>query len=348
MLKNKFHLACILVTVVFGLAAFLAGCGAGGGEKAPAAGEDKKGADKTYVIKLAHESPATHSKGVWAEDFKKAVEEKSGGRIKVELFHQGQLYASEEAGFQAVINGLIQMAIPSTGYVSAVVPQFQVVDLPMMFPDQEALYKFEDSEVGKELLAKLEPKGVKGLGYISNIPLDLFSKEPIVKISDFKGKKIRTHTAVLESSVKALGGNPMAMPASELYLAIEQGIVDGAFTTVTYAAPNKYYEITKHMTKARISAIAYPVIINLQFWNSLPDDLKKVMEEAVAEAIRQNRAKLKDQEEKALKTLQNGGMQVHELSPEEHAQWVKALQAVYDEYGKVIGQDLIDKVKNLK
>lgn len=346
MAGNKFRVSCLFLAVLFALA-LLAGCGASGKEEKQAGGGEK-GADKTYVIKLAHESPATHSKGVWAEDFKKAVEEKSGGKIKVELFHQGQLYASEEAGFQAVINGLIQMAIPSTGYVSAVVPQFQVVDLPMMFSSQEALYKFQDGDVGKELLAMLEPKGVKGLGYISNIPLDLFSKEPIVKIADLKGKKIRAHTRILESSIKALGGSAITMPASELYLALEQGIVDGALTTVTYAAPNKYYEITKHLTKVRISAIAYPVVMNLQFWNSLPDDLKKVVQEAVAEATKQNRQKLESQEANALKTLQEGGMQIHELAPEEHERWVKALQAVYDEYGKAIGQELIAKVRSIK
>src|SRR5690606_25833068 len=122
------------------------------------------------------------------------------------------------------------------------------------------------------------------LGFASNVSLDLFSAEKIAAPADFAGKKIRAHSAMLEQTVKALGGNPVALPASELYLALQQGVVDGAFTTVTYAEPNNYNEVTNFVTRAAVSAIAYPVVANLSFWNDLSEADQAVIYDAVAKA----------------------------------------------------------------
>ncbi len=342
--KHRGFMATVALVLALTVTVFLGGCGGGGGSDQAA--QDQQGEQvKEITIKLAHESPATHAKGVWAENFKKVVEEKSGGKIKVDLYHQGQLYSSPKAALEAVRNGVIQMSIASTGYMSGVVPEFEVFDLPMLFPNSETFYKFQDGEIGRELLQKVEAKGYKGLGYISNVPLDAFTKEPLVEISDFNGKNLRVHSAALELSVKALGGNPISMAASEVYMAMEQGMVDGLFTTVTYAAPNKFYEVAPHMTKARISAIAYPVVMGLNFWNGLSEQQQQIIRESVDEAIQMNRDELAKLEEKSIKILTEGGIQVHELTPEQRQAWVDKLSVVYDEISERVGKDIIERTQ---
>jgi len=299
-----------------------------------------------YTIRLSHESPPSHAKGAWADWFAEAVEEGSDGRIAVEVFPQGQLYSSEQAAIEATIGGLIQMAIPSTGYVASIVPAFEVVDLPLMFPDQEALYAFQDSAVGEELLDMLAPHGLVGLGYISNVPLDMFSREPIADLADFDGRRIRVHSALLEETVRALGGNPVTIPAAELYLALDQGVVDGAFTTAAYAAPNRYYEVTPYLTRSSVSSIAYPVVMNGAFYESLPDDLRQVVDDAVDTATDRNREMLAEQTAGYFETLEEGGITVIDLNDEQRAAWAEALQAVYGEVEGRIDPALIERVRD--
>lgn len=315
----------------------LVACLAGAVLIAPVAGAE--------TLRLAHESPETHAKGAWANWFKEALAEKSNGRLTVDVFHHGQLYESEQAAIQAAVGGLIDIAIPSTGYMSSVVPEFEIVDLPMMFEDQQALYDFQDGEIGQELLAKVEQHGLVGLGYISNVPLDLFSKTAIEKLEDFKGKRIRAHSAVLENTVAALGGNPVSMRASELYIALEQGIVDGAFTTVAFAAPNKYHEVTPFMTQVAVSAIAYPVVINAARFNGLSDDLKTAVREAAEEATKRNREALQKQSEGHVQSLVDGGLKVITLSEEERSRWQEALETVYTAVAQRVDPALIERVR---
>lgn len=299
------------------------------------------------TLRLSHESPESHAKGAWANWFADAVEAGSDGEITVDVFHHGQLYESEQAAIEAAIGGLIDIAIPSTGYMSSIVPEFEVVDLPMMFPDQEALYRFQDGELGQELLGMVEERGLVGLGYISNVPLDLFSKEPISSLEDFQGKRIRAHSAVLENTVSALGGNPVSMRASELYLALEQGIVDGAFTTVSFAAPNEYHEVTPYMTAVAVSAIAYPVVINAGTFEGLSEEMQAVIRDAVAEATRRNREALAEQSEGHVQSLVDGGIEIITLDAEERARWQEQLEAVYEDVAERVDPELIERIRNI-
>jgi len=300
------------------------------------------------TLRLAHESPATHAKGAWATYFAEALNQKTAGAVTVDLFHGGQLYDSEQAAIEAAVGGLIDLAIPSTGYMSSIVSAFEVVDLPMMFADQAALYRFEDGAIGQELLGMVADRGLVGLGYISNVPLDLFSKEPIETLEQFAGKRIRAHSAVLEETVKALGGNPVSMRAAELYLAIEQGIVDGAFTTVAFAAPNRYGEVTPYLTQVAVSAIAYPVVMNANRFNGLSAAHQQAVRDAAAEATRKNREALEAQSAGHVKSLVDGGATLISLTAEERARWQEALDAVYLAVAQRVDPALIERVRNLQ
>ncbi|MCA0425380.1 MAG: TRAP transporter substrate-binding protein [Proteobacteria bacterium] len=249
---------------------------------------------------------------------------------------------------EGLVAGQIQVAIPSTGYLSTIVPSFEAIDLPMLFGSQEALYKFEDSSVAADMLSELEAKRMKGLGFASNVSLDLFSKQRIVNPADFSGKKIRAHSAVLEETVKALGGNPVTMPASELYLALQQGVVDGAFTTVTYAGPNNYNEVTGYLLRAAVSSIAYPVVVNLDFWKGLNDVDRKAIVDAVAVATQKNRAELDKAANDAVASLKSRGVTVLQLDDAQRSAWKEKLAPIYTDFGKRVSETLLGKITALQ
>ncbi|OUM86061.1 MAG: hypothetical protein BAA01_01550 [Bacillus thermozeamaize] len=340
---KAFHKYVSVVMVVMGLTLFLFGCGS---SKTTTNEQqtDNQTSTQAVTIKLAHESPETHIKGIWAEEFKKHVESASEGNIKVELYHHGQLYAKEQAALQAVTQGVIQMSISSTGYLSSLVPEFEIFDLPMMFPDLNVLYALEDSELGEELLQKLDAKGLKGLGYITNVPTELFTAEPVQTMEDLKGKKIRAHTALLEESMRALGASPITMAAEEMYTAMQQGVIDGMLTTTAYAAPNKLQVVAPHMTKVIISAVVYPIVINKNFWDSLTEQQQQIILEAIRKAVQHNRDNLEAKSNEYELTLQNGGLQIHQLQDSERALWMEKLKPIYDKTAQKLDGDLFNRV----
>lgn len=295
----------------------------------------------SYTIKLAHEAPATDPKGVWATDFKKAVEEYSNGAITVTIYPNGQLYSNPSEGLQAAVGGLVQMVMPSTGYVATIAPQFQVFDLPMLFKSDEALYRFEDSDIGTQLLASVASKNLVGLGYVSNVSANIFSKKPIHVPTDLKGMKIRVYSALLGSDVKALGGQPVTMPASEAVTSLQNGVVSGAITTVTYAAPNQWGEVAPNVTRVALDTIVYPVVMNKAFWDRLPSDLQADVKKAVQTATKQNRDNLGAQEQKALDSLKSQGATIITVDAQQFAQWKRMLQPIYDQYAPKIGESLV-------
>jgi C4-dicarboxylate-binding protein DctP len=307
--------------------------------------KDKKEVQETIVIKLAHEQKPTHPKGVWADDFAAAVAKRTNGQVKVEVYPSAQLYPNEEAAFQAVTTGIIQMGLGTTGHLSGVIPQLQVFDLPMIFPDMETTFKFEDSEIGQELLKLMETKGIVGLGYVNNVSLNVFSNKPITAIDEFNSKKIRVHSSkVIENSISALGGSPVSIPFGEVYVAMQQGVMDAFLSAKTSTASAKLYEVSKHMTDVDISAIVYPISINKKFFDGLPKDIQDQIRQAAKDAIELNRQKLRDHDTKAIQTLKDNGMEVHSVSAEERQKWFDALQSVHQAQSSFIGQDLIDRV----
>lgn len=299
---------------------------------------------QTRTIRLAHEAPPTHAKGLWAQWFKEAAEA-AGAGLSVQIFPQGQLYKSEQAALEATVSGVIQMAVPSTGYLSSVAPWFELFDLPMLFADEDALHRFQDSDTGRAMLERLRERGLIGLGYASNVGLDLFSRVPIREVGDFAGRKIRVHTAALERTVRALGGNPVTIPAAELFVALQQGVVDGALTTVAFAAPNRYHEVTRYLTRCSLSAVAYAAVMHAGFHAALPEAARAALARAAATATARNRAGLAEQTARHLAALRQGGMTVFELSPAERAAWQQRLGPVYEDAARRIEPRLIEEAR---
>lgn len=302
---------------------------------------------KTVVIKIAHEIPrAGHPKYDWCENFKRIIENKTSGKVRVEIYPSNQLFPSEEATFQGLVYGVIQIAMPASAHLAGTIREFQVFDLPMFFPSQEDNYKFQDSQMGKELLDLVKKKGTIGITYINNAPLDIYSSSVVDKLEDIRGRKIRVHASpTLEASVKALGANPISMPSSELYLAMKQGVIDGFFTTPGSSYTAKYYEVAGCVTLVGISPLVYPVLANINFWNGLSNENKSLITSSAEEATKLNRQRLNEDIQNAFNKMKGFGLKITKLSPEERERWVKALIPVKDKVRDILGRDWVERAE---
>ncbi len=340
-------IAKILIVMML-VSVFLVGCG-GGQQQQPAgdSGNGEKEAQETYTIKLAYVVPETQSTHIAARDvFKKYVEEKSNGRIKVELYPNGQLGGDRQA-IEAVQLGTIQMTIPAAAVLSGFEPKFQVFDLPYLFKSKEVAYKALDGELGQRLNELLLKTGLRNLAYGENGFRHITNNRgPIETPNDLKGLKIRTmENPVHMATFKALGANPTPMSFGELYTALQQGTVDAQENPIPLVYTAKFYEVQDYYTLDGHVYAATVVLINDDFYKSLPEDLQKIVKEG-AEKFRDEQRKINtQQEEEMLKLLKKEGMKINELTPEQKQKFIEATLPVYDQFKDKLGEDLIELAK---
>ena len=179
-------------------------------------------------IKFSHVVAVDTPKGLAAEFFKKRAEELTKGKVKVEVYPNSQLYKDKEE-MEALQLGAVQMLAPSLAKFGPLgVKEFEVFDLPYIFNDDQDLHKVTQGPVGQKLLAKLEPKGIKGLAFWDNGFKSFSAHTPIKTPDDLKGKKLRIQSSkVLEEQMRAIKAIPQVMPFSEVYQALQTGVVDG-------------------------------------------------------------------------------------------------------------------------
>jgi C4-dicarboxylate-binding protein DctP len=300
------------------------------------------------VIKFSHVVAPDTPKGRAAEKFKQLAEQMTKGRVKVEIYPNSQLYKDREE-IEALQSGAVQMLAPSMAKFGPMgAREFELFDLPFLFPDQEVLHRVMDGEVGKKLFAKLDTKGVTGLAYWDNGFKQMSSNRPMHHVADFAGLKMRIQSSkVLTAQMKALGANPQVMAFSEVYTALQQGVVDGTENPVSNFYTQKMNEVQKHMTMSNHGYLGYAVIVNKTFWDGLPADIRSELTEAMKEATAYERSIAQSDNDDALaKVIAAKTTTVYELAPAEREEWRKALLPVHKEFEDVIGKDLIQSVYN--
>ena len=179
--------------------------------------------------------------------------------------------------------GSVQMLAPSLAKFGPLgVKEFEAFDMPFIFPDKQALYRVTTGPVGKWFFAKLEPKGVHGLAYWDNGFKDMTANKPLHTPADFRGLKMRIQSSkVLDAQFRALGANPQVMAFSEVYQAMQTGVVDGNENTPSNIYTQKMHEVQKDMTISNHGYIGYAVIVNKKFWDGLPADIRTKLEGAM-------------------------------------------------------------------
>ena len=230
------------------------------------------------VIKFSHVVAPDTPKGKGAERFKQLAEERSKGRVKVEVYPNSQLYKDKEE-LEALQLGSVQMLAPSLAKFGPLgVREFEVFDLPFIFRDTPSFRAVTEGPVGQAMLAKLEPKGILGLAYWDNGFDVMSANKPLHHVADFKGLKMRIQSSkVLDANMRSLGAIPQVMAFSELYQALQSGVVDGMENTASNVYTQKIFEVQKHITVSNHGHIAYAVVVNKKFWESLPAELRAVL-----------------------------------------------------------------------
>ena len=308
-----------------------------------------------YVLKFSHVVSPNTPKGKAADFFAKRLEELSGGKIDVQVYPNSQLY-KDKAVLKALKLNSVQMACPSFSKFGRFVPQLALFDLPFLFKDMDHVHKVQDSEVGAKLKNMVTKKGYVALDFWDNGFKELTSsKKPILWPKDAAGQKFRIMSSkVLEAQFKAVGANPQMMPFSEVYSALQQGVIDGQENTISNIYTKKFYEVQKYMTMSNHGYLGYLVVMSKKFWNSLPADLKKDVKQAMKEATakeRQYAIELNNSQFAKIKAYadKTGKLKIYNLTPEQRVAWEKAESKIYPQFysPKKIGKDLIQAALKL-
>ena len=297
-------------------------------------------AQATIVIKFSHVVAPDTPKGKGAQRFKELAEQRTGGKVKVEVYPNSQLYKDKEE-MEALQLGSVQMLAPSLAKFGPLgVKDFEVFDLPFLFKDDAAFRGITEGPLGKELFAKLEPKGIKGMAYWDNGFHIMSANKPLHKVEDFKGMKMRIQSSkVLDAQMRALGAIPQVMAFSELYQALQSGVVDGTEGTPSNFWTQKIYEVQKHITMSNHGHLAYAVIVNKKFWDGLPADIRTTLEGCIKDATTYANAIASTENAQALEKIRaSGKTTIYTPTPAEILEWKKALMPVHQEMESRVGK----------
>jgi len=305
-------------------------------------------AQQPIVIKFSHVVALDTPKGKGAEYFKKLAEERTKGRVKVEVYPNSTLYKDGEE-MEALQLGSVQMLAPSVAKFGPLgVREFEVFDLPYIFDNFDELHKVTGGPVGKKLFQKLETKGIVGLAFWDNGFKDFSANKPIKVPADYKGLKMRIQSSkVLGDEIKALGGIPQVMAFSEVYQALQTGVVDGTENPPSNFYTQKMNEVQKYLAMTDHGVIEYAVIVNKKFWDGLPADIRSTLETAMQDATKYANDIAKKENDDALEAVRKAGKtQILTLTADEKNQLKRALISVHKENEGRIGKDIIAEVYN--
>jgi tripartite ATP-independent transporter DctP family solute receptor len=294
---------------------------------------------QTKTIKFVNQNAKGHPIVLGMDKFAEIVDAKSGGKLKVQVFPGGAL-GSDQANVSALQGGTLEMASMNSGIFASLVKDFAIYDFPFLFANPAEADAVVDGSFGKNLHAKLEEKGLVGLGYyelgfrhISN------SKRPITKVEDIAGLKLRVIPNPINIDwVSALGANPTPLPFPELYAALEQKAVDGQENPVATINGAKLYEVQKHLALTYHQYNPQSIVVSKKFWDGLSAGEKKIVQDAVTESIKYQREQSRTLASSLLETLKKNGMQVTELPASEVAKLREKMKPVITKHSANVGE----------
>jgi len=286
--------------------------------------------------------------------FCEIVNKNGAGKVKIDYYGSGQLFKDKDMT-SAVPKGSVDMGMTVGSQWASIIPGQAVMELPFIFDDDEHFWRAFDGKVGQILAKEYEKNNVKLLGMMKNGPFVILTKEKPVTGASLKGLKLRVFGKVPALLTKPVGGSPVFMSSSEFVLALQRGTVDGLWTTPYGMTGFKLYELTKYAVYLPGTYCSFPIVINLAKWNSLPDDVKKILADAAQETMR--RAKTEKWREHHAKeamdiAVNKGGIKRHILTDKELAEWQEATKEdVKEEFLKMtgdLGKELLAAVEEVR
>ncbi|MEI3606580.1 DctP family TRAP transporter solute-binding subunit [Pseudogracilibacillus sp. SE30717A] len=341
---NRFKIFTILT--VIGILLLIMGCSNDKTTSSTPDQAESSSKDGKILLKVVHDVTEDHIKGVGADLFKELVEERLGDKVEVEVYPNSTLFDVEE-GTEALQAGNVHVVISASSKLVGFDPAYQLYDVPFLFNTIESFYNFDNGEDGQNLRGKIENFDLKILGtWAGSFKQITNSKHPITKPEDMKGLKLRVMAGgLLEDQYTQLGAGATVIPFSDLYMSLQQGMIDGQENSFLEIATAKIFEVQDYMTITNHAPTTYPILTNKNFWeNELPEDVRNELEAILEEVNEGVAAKAKEVEQEALDTIKNDGdMEIYELSDDELAAFRDAMQPLYEKYSEVIGEDLINK-----
>ncbi len=338
MKKRKLLVAALLLISLL----FVTACsnkGSNAGDEAQA-----KTDSTTTTIKIGHVEPENRSTHKALLEFKKNIEEKSDGRLSIEIFPNGSLGGDVQMT-ESVAMGTLDATLPSSSVLTTYSDEFGILDMPWLFLSSEDAFEALDGDVGEYFNKKLEDQGLKCLGYVYNGPRSTTtSSGPIEKPDDLKDIKMR----VMESPIfidfyKTLGANPTPMSFTELYTGLQQGTVEAQENPPSLTFANKFYEVQGYQTIDEHVHNFLPFLINKGVYDNLDDDLKTLLDDEAKEYVKLQRdMEIKDNE-KAIKDLEEiGGLKTNKLNSEQKKAFKDAVSPMYEKYKSEFGEELFE------
>ena len=301
-------------------------------------------AQQPIIIKFSHVVANDTPKGKGALKFKELAEKYTNGKVKVEVYPNSQLFKDKEE-MDALQLGSVQMLAPSTAKFAPLgVKEFEALDLPWLFKDDATYAKAMKGAVGKYLFKKLEAKGITGLAFWDNGFHMVSANRPLLKPADFQGLKVRiSGSKVADKYFRLVGAIPQIMAFSEVYQALQTGVVDSCENTPSNYLTQKFYEVQKNITVSNHAHLQYAVIVNSKFWNGLPADIRGQLTKAMDEATDYTNSIAHEENVQALAKIKaSGKTTLHYLTPEQIVAWKAAMAPTYTWANGRVGTEVLD------
>ena len=300
-------------------------------------------------IKFSHVVAQDTPKGKAANYFRDLVAERTQGRVVVEVYPNSELYKDQEE-LEAVQLGSIQMVAPSLAKLGPLgIREFELFDLPFLFADTAGVHRVTHGELGRQLLARLNGTGLLGLAFWDNGFKQMSANRPLLEVADFKGLRMRIQASeVLDAQMRALGAIPDPMALADVYAALQSGVTDGTENPASNFYTQKMYEVQRCLTLSNHGYLGYVVIVNERFWRGLPDEVLRILVDAVADAARYANEIARAENDAALEKIRaTGASRILELPPAQARAWRAALSSVRADFQQRLGGHWLEAVEEL-
>jgi len=299
--------------------------------------------DGEIVIKFSHVTNADkHPKGLAASLLQQRVNDEMNGKACMEVFPNSTLYDDDKV-LEAMLQGDVQMAAPSLSKFEQFTKVFRIFDLPFVFKNIEAVDEFQNSEAGQNMKMSMERRGLIGLGFWHNGMKQMSANKPLKSPADAKGLKFRVQPSeVIKAQFEALGANPQPMAFSEVYGALQTGVVDGQENSWSNIYGQKFFEVQDGTTETNHGVLDYMVVVSTDWWNGLPDDVRTQLGTIVDEVSTERNAAVSQVDADSRQAILDAGATIVELDDAQRQAWVDAMSPVWEQFIDDIGQENID------
>ncbi len=337
MKRSKFVSFMLIGFLTLGL---LAGCGAKTTDNKEAS------SDKKWTLKAGHVAAASHPMNTQLIEMAKQIEQKTNGRVKIDVFAEATIGGEREM-LEGAKLGTMDIVLSTTAVDGNFDPHMKIFDLPFLFKDREQAIKVLDGSIGKQLLDGMSSQGLIGLAFWENGFRNLTnSKRPIEKPADIQGLKIRTmENPIHLDAWKALGALPTPMAFAEVFTALQQGTIDGQENPLAIISTSRLYEVQKYVALTNHNYSPMVLIISKKVWDTFPDDIKATFNEQAKSYAVIERQMLKEADEKYLADMKKYGTVV---TTPDTTTFREKVKPVYDKYSKEIGEDILKQILDTK